>query len=274
MNASHGSLDEARARFEHELRTAAGSLGATLRIHHLESVGSTNTWALDAEQAAESSGPVVVIADEQSAGRGQHGRAWFAARGASLAMSFVPRSVHRALEAPRLSISAAVAARDALAGALPRPLRLKWPNDLLVDDRKLAGILVESRSIGVRRVGPVIGIGINLRIGREEFPPELRELATSIALVAGRVPERAVLAGRFVLALDRWLERAREQGARDLTAAYLDGLGIRGRAIEIETSSALRAGTCSDLSFASGVALADGSAVALAQILSLREVPT
>jgi BirA family biotin operon repressor/biotin-[acetyl-CoA-carboxylase] ligase len=264
-----------RAAFERTLRLAAGPLSAELELAHLARVDSTNSWTLDREQREESSRALLVIADEQSAGRGQHGRSWFASRERSLALSYLPRPAQRDLDAPRLSMSAAVAAREVLARCLPRAPRLKWPNDLLVDERKLAGILVESRCFGARRVGPVIGIGVNLGVTPEEFPPELRELATSIAIAGGRAPERASLAGALALGFERWLERARNAGGREVAEAYLEGLELRGRRVEVATAAGARHGECLALDPERGLHLReDGAttAVPLHQIAALREL--
>ncbi|MBK9386400.1 MAG: biotin--[acetyl-CoA-carboxylase] ligase [Planctomycetes bacterium] len=265
----------ARAAFERTLRLAAGSLSAELELVHLAQVDSTNSWALDREQRAESTRALLVIADEQRAGRGQHGRSWFAFRERSLALSYVPRPAQRDLDAPRLSMSAAVAAREVLSRFLPRAPRLKWPNDLLVEGCKLAGILVESRWLGARRVGPVLGIGVNLGVTREEFPPELRELATSIAIAGGCAPERASLAGALAMGFERWLERSRIADGRELAVAYLEGLELRGRRVEVATAAGPRCGVCLDLDLERGLHLREegaAAAVPLAQITALREL--
>jgi BirA family biotin operon repressor/biotin-[acetyl-CoA-carboxylase] ligase len=262
--------------FATALREHAGGHVPELEVMHLAEVPSTNSWLLDREAAAASAHAVVVVAERQTAGRGQHGRSWFAAPGASLALSYLPRPSQRELDAPRLSMATAVAAREALAPYLPAPPRLKWPNDLFVDGRKLAGILVESRSYGARRVGPVIGLGINLAVRREDFPEELRELATSIALVGGSVPERSELAGRLVSAIDRWLERARQGEARVLAAAYLGGLGFDAQEVEVESASGRIRGRCVELDLVHGLVLSTERgpiALPLTQVLGLRALP-
>ncbi|MBL8901382.1 MAG: biotin--[acetyl-CoA-carboxylase] ligase [Planctomycetes bacterium] len=274
MSTTASDEEHERERFEQELRIAAGPLAAELELVHLARIDSTNSFALDREQRQESTRALLVVADEQSAGRGQHGRSWFASRGSSLALSYVPRPAQRELAAPCLSMSAAVAAREVLARVLPRPPRLKWPNDLLVEGRKLAGILVECRTFGTRRIGPVLGIGINLGVAREEFPPELRELATSIALAGGAAPARGPLAGALALEFERWLERARIAEARELTAAYLDGLELRGRRVAVATSAGTRRGVCLGLDLERGLHLRDGAedlCVPLPQIAALRD---
>jgi len=203
-------------------------------IVRLSSVDSTQAvaWALVEGGAADGT---VVVADTQRQGRGRQGRAWHDEPGRSLLMSLVwrPRLAPAAL--PALSLLAAVAVAEAVARVSPVTPRLKWPNDVLVSGRKLAGILLESR-VGADAI-VVIGIGINL--AQPEFPPDLQGLATSLLLETGRTPGRDAMLAAVLEALDRWRARLEAEGfapIRERWRALADTLGAR---VSVDGVSAL-----------------------------------
>src|SRR5436190_1125173 len=129
------------------------------RVHH-RVTDSTNERARELAAAGALHG-TLVTADEQRVGRGRQGRAWTAPPGSSVLMSVVLRELHEALP---------LAAAVAVAEALPVPSEIKWPNDIWIERRKVAGILVEGRP---QEGWAVLGIGLN--VGTEAFPPELAE---------------------------------------------------------------------------------------------------
>ncbi len=157
-------------------------------VRWLDEVDSTNRYALDEARAGTPAG-LVVVAEHQTAGRGRLGRTWVAPPGASLLMSVLLRP-DLPVEARHLVVVAgALAMAEAVEAETGVRAGLKWPNDLLVGDRKLAGILAEATGDAV-----VVGIGVNLHW--EDVPPELTEIATACNLEGGRptTPE-AVLTG-------------------------------------------------------------------------------
>ncbi len=145
--------------------------------HHFERVDSTNTRARElAAEGAEHG--TVVTADEQTAGRGRQGRTWTAPPGKALLYSAIVRPLAaRHLMLPLAAPLAVCEAAEELA-ADPLRCKVKWPNDVLVEGRKLAGILVEARP---QDGWAVIGIGLNLSISPDDFPPDLRDKAVSIS---------------------------------------------------------------------------------------------
>jgi BirA family biotin operon repressor/biotin-[acetyl-CoA-carboxylase] ligase len=158
-------------------------------VHH-RVTDSTNARARALAAAGAPHG-TLVTADAQTAGRGRQGRAWTAEPGDALLMSVLVRDV-----TPLLPLAAAVAVCEAVA---PLEAAIKWPNDVWIERRKVAGILLEGRP---QEGWAVIGIGLNVRT--REFPEELRETATSLALAGA---ERTVAQAREALlpALARWL---------------------------------------------------------------------
>ncbi len=172
-----------------------GSLPLGTPRLHLRSVGSTNARAQELAIAGAPHG-TLVTADAQTAGHGRQGRAWVTPPDRALACSLVLRDPPRLL--PMLAALAVADVAEALDRERRAP-RIKWPNDVLLDGRKVAGILAEGRP---QEGWVVLGIGVNVAVADEEFPPELRDLATSL----GAEPTDTSRALALLLAgLERWL---------------------------------------------------------------------
>ena len=155
----------------------SGRLGHP-RVHY-RLTDSTNARARELAQGGAPGG-TVVTASEQSAGRGRQGRTWSAPAGKALLMSVLVRDLTRRDALLPLAVPVAVAeACDELAGTR---CGIKWPNDIWIEGRKLCGILLEGRP---QEGWAVIGIGLNVRTLRDEFPAELRDSATSLAIESG-----------------------------------------------------------------------------------------
>jgi BirA family biotin operon repressor/biotin-[acetyl-CoA-carboxylase] ligase len=166
------------------------------RLHH-RLTDSTNERA---KQLAEAGAPhgTLVTADEQSAGRGRQGRVWTAPPRSAILMSVVLRELDE--RHALLPLAAAVAVCE----SLPVPATIKWPNDVWLNRRKAAGILVEGRP---QAGWAVLGIGLNVRVERDDFPPELRETATSL-LIEGANPSIDDALTAVLECLDHWLGAA------------------------------------------------------------------
>jgi BirA family biotin operon repressor/biotin-[acetyl-CoA-carboxylase] ligase len=141
-------------------------------VRWFDIVDSTNRYLLGCAAAGDPEG-VVAVADEQTAGRGRLGREWIAPPGAALLVSVLLRPQVPPDQVHLVTLAAALALLDAVPAA---HARIKWPNDVVVDDRKLAGILAEADSGGA----VVVGMGCNVRA--DWFPEELREIATAFAI--------------------------------------------------------------------------------------------
>jgi BirA family biotin operon repressor/biotin-[acetyl-CoA-carboxylase] ligase len=162
---------------------------------HFRSVDSTNERARELASAGAPHG-TLVTASEQRAGRGRQGRTWSAPAGQGLLCSLIVR------EPPRLL---PLAAGAAVASAAGEEARLKWPNDVLVHGRKVAGILVEARPL---QRWAVVGMGINVAVSIDELPPEIRERAGTLGLPVGAVESWL---GGLVEQLAHWLEASEEE---------------------------------------------------------------
>ena len=187
-------------------------------IRHLATVDSTNERALAMAAAGAPDGSVVV-ADEQTAGRGRRGREWHSPEG-GLYLSYIVRG---AADLPRpalLTMAAGVAAARAMTGVTGLDVRLKWPNDVqtLERPRKLAGILAEGSSVGSRLEYAVIGVGINVSLA--SVPEPLRGIAASLEHELGRAVDRQTLQDVLVAALDAELARLRAGGHEAMLAEW------------------------------------------------------
>ena len=202
-------------------------------IRRLASVTSTMDLASALAHAGAREG-VVICADEQTAGRGRRGRVWSSPSGAGLYLSLVLRppyvgkpfdctqgkpfdsaqGKHEIRELPFLTLAAGVAVHDALLRAAGLVTALKWPNDVVINGRKLAGILAEGFNIGSRDQAVVLGIGINVR--DTAFPPEIADRATSIERELGKEIDRAVLLDVVLAAVGARYDQLRDGKADDI----------------------------------------------------------
>ena len=216
--------------------TPGGS--ATGVIVRLDTVDSTQSvaFALAERGAADRT---VVVADQQLAGRGRRGRTWRAPAGTSLLASIVVRPRLPQSLLSTLSLTTAVAVAEALRRVAKVDARLKWPNDVLVAGRKVAGILLESRMSGGASVVTIIGVGINL--GQREFPPDLAEGATSIALETGQAPSRESVLAALLEEFDAWRARLEGEGFGPVREAWRRLSDTLGRRVTVDTVTGLAA---------------------------------
>lgn len=203
-------------------------------VRHLAEVDSTNRYVLDEARAGASSG-LVVVADHQSAGRGRLGRTWEAPAGASLLVSVLLRPSLDPGRRHLVVLAAAVAMAEAVAARSGVQTTLKWPNDLLVGDRKLGGILAESSGDAV-----VVGIGVN--VDWPTVPPDLEGIATACNLEGGLPTTRDDLLEEF---LTRYELRLRDLA--EARRAYRARLGTLGRRVRIEQASGPVVGVARDV---------------------------
>lgn len=208
----------------------------------VESCASTNDLAFEllTKEGAQASG-TVIFADHQTAGRGRRGRVWHSRPGRGILCSIALQ----AEEAPppaSLVAGAAVAVRAAIRDTLQIGARIKWPNDLLIKEKKVCGILVEARTSGlITQI--IVGIGVNT--GHDpaiDFSPELRETATSLAQECGREVERESFANCMIAHLDRTLGAALARDFTNIERDFLEGLGLSGAVVKVENSAGDREG--------------------------------
>ena len=234
-----------RELFESLVHSRDLELGRSLISY--ETTTSTNDVVLRALSDGAPHG-LVVVADQQTAGRGRRGRTWVSAQpGENLLFTVLLRPERHAAEnVSSITLAIGLAVRDAIEPHVDDEIRIKWTNDLLVDNRKLAGILVESQ---LRNAELSLAVGIGLNVHLREPPPELRLAATSLRLLGARELRREFLLADILkhvaLRLHNWEVRGFSSMLEDFHAC--DALrghrvsvdGLAGRAIGIDDSGAL-----------------------------------
>jgi BirA family biotin operon repressor/biotin-[acetyl-CoA-carboxylase] ligase len=207
------------------------------KIRFFESIHSTNTHAM-AEGDSGAPDGMVYVADEQTAGRGRGAHGWESPPGSGLYVSVLLRPRLVPADALWLSLAAGLAVHDAVARVALLDADLRWPNDLLFGRRKFCGILSELNAEVTRIRHMVIGIGINVH--QQQFPPELRELATSLYIETGRDWPRQELLAALLQSLDREVNALTAPGELvRATASILTRLErlsswIRGKQVYVE----------------------------------------
>lgn len=221
-------------------------------LHCFRLVKSTNDLAI---QLAESGAPegTTVTAEEQSAGRGRLGRAWHSPANAGIYLSLILRPKIKPAQAPGLSVLTALALAETLERLIPGEVRIKWPNDVLISGRKVAGILTELAADRNRVQHVVVGVGINANHRATDFPDSLRETATSLRRELKRSVSRPELLAEFLGQLEKEYRRFQTnllKAARKRLRRYSVLLGhtvqlqsgserIEGLAVDIDADGAL-----------------------------------
>ncbi|HEY8532215.1 MAG TPA: biotin--[acetyl-CoA-carboxylase] ligase [Limnochorda sp.] len=174
----------------------------------------------------------VVLAEQQTAGRGRRGRRWLSPPGVGLWFSVLLRPGRPARDAPLFALLAAAAVRAAVHEVTGAPALIKWPNDVVVGTAKLAGILAEVEG-PVARAACIVGIGVNVNQTVDDFPPELRNTATSARLAAGRAVPREALLRAILEQLGPRYERALEEGFTSLLDEVSRYSATLGRCVQV-----------------------------------------
>jgi BirA family biotin operon repressor/biotin-[acetyl-CoA-carboxylase] ligase len=177
----------------------------------------------------------VVLAEEQVRGRGRHGRSWFSPPGLNLYVSVLLRPGLDLREVPRFSLIASLALTEAI-WAEGLPAAIKWPNDILVDGRKVAGTLVETVDLAGTPPYVILGVGVNMNVDDEVLQDALRDDArgaTSLREARGREIDRNLFAASFLNHLERWFAAARDREWDTVLAAWRERDGLRGHRVEI-----------------------------------------
>lgn len=212
---------------------AAADFPEPFRLLIRESVQSTNDEVRVLAQAGAPDG-LILLAERQTAGRGRRGAAWFSPAGESLAFSILVRPDEPKALWPRLALAAGLAVAEAVE-SFGLQAGIKWPNDVWIGHRKVAGILVEAGSDFA-----VVGIGLN--VNSTDFPPEVSEIATSLRIETSQAFPRAEVLGEII----RKFAGRRRQIANDFEA-LISAVRLRcvlsGNRVTLTTSNGPRAGT-------------------------------
>ncbi|MGH7249306.1 MAG: biotin--[acetyl-CoA-carboxylase] ligase, partial [Pseudomonadota bacterium] len=194
---------------------------------------STNTVALELAAKEEGHG-TVVVAEEQTAGRGRFGRAWYSEASSGIYCSVILRPALSPAAAPVITLAAGLAAHHAIASVTGLAVDIRWPNDIMMNSKKTCGILTEMSAELDRLHAVVLGFGIN--VNHRQFPEELRTIATSLRMEGGKTYARAPIVVALLKELERCYRRLLSQGGAKIAAewaaasTYAQGKRIRVRA--------------------------------------------
>lgn len=249
-------------QIEHELPTRR----VGRRIAVWNRVASTNDLAASAAGSLSNDG-LVILAEEQWAGRGRLGRQWSASPRSSLLMSVLLHTPSTLDSTPWLTALGAVAVAEVVARCSGREALIKWPNDVRVNGRKVAGILVE------RGLGAVIGIGLNVNIPEGSFPDELILSASSLQILCEAPLDRSELARALIRELDHWYDLGISHGPGSLSARWRALSEHLGRAVNVKMPTGSLSGVLEDLDLEHGLIMTapDGLArrINLSDVLEL-----
>jgi len=228
-----------------ELRPLLNTHDMGQTLHCFEEIASTSDLAKElAEQGAPHG--EVVVAERQTAGRGRRGRPWESPPRKNLYLSAVLRPELPPRRAPELTLVAAIAVCEACRQARV-DAGIKWPNDVLAGERKLAGILTELAAEPDAVHWVVLGIGVNLNTEPEDFPPELRATATSLRIERGQPVPRALFTAALLTQLEQWLDRHAEEGFGAIRDAWRERSATLGREVRVEVDGGEVDGVAEDL---------------------------
>jgi len=180
-------------------------------FHFFPTIDSTNIYAARLAREGATEG-TIVIADAQSGGKGRLGRSWVSPPGVNLYLSVILRPSVSAGVAPQLNLLTAVAVANAIADVCQLRPVIKWPNDVLVNGKKVCGILAEMQTEAGALRAVILGIGVNINAPLSAFPEELHGKASSLLLVSGRTIERSTFTASLLTHLEKYYVLWIEQG--------------------------------------------------------------
>jgi BirA family transcriptional regulator, biotin operon repressor / biotin---[acetyl-CoA-carboxylase] ligase len=228
-----------------ELRPLLSTRDLGQTIHAYEELPSTNDRAKELAEEGALHGEVV-IAESQTAGRGRRGRTWVSPPRKNLYLSAILRPDLPLQRVPEITLVASVALCEAIRAA-GVDASIKWPNDILCNGRKVAGILTEIAADPDRVQWVVVGAGVNLNATKEDLPEELREIATSVAVERGDPVPRALFTAALLARLETWLDRQDEEGFAPVRARWRELSGTLGREVRVATGDGDLTGVAEDI---------------------------
>ncbi len=221
-------------------------------------IDSTNREARDRARGGAREG-TVILAESQSRGKGRLGRPWESPAGANLYLSVILKPLIPAAAAPQITLLAGVAAARALSGVSGLECLIKWPNDIFLRGKKLAGILAEMEGEGSRVGFIILGIGVNVNWRGEDFPPDLRETATSLLAESGKEISRATAAAELFRELEKEYSAFIREGFSARLREEWNGLSwINGKKVALSSPEGILSGRALGLDTDGALLLLDG----------------
>jgi len=187
------------------------------RVYHFFKTDSTNRVAMELAQFGEAEG-AVILAEEQTAGRGRAGRSWHSEKASGIYTTILLRPKISPVQAPLLTMMAGLSARSAIQAQTGLDVDLKWPNDLILNGKKLGGILTEMYADTTMVRFIIVGIGLN--VNQEKFPGELAATATSLRVETGKTQSRMELLARLLREFETDYNRFLREGSKSVTDRF------------------------------------------------------
>jgi len=215
------------------------------RVYHFFKTDSTNRIAMELAQSAEPEG-AVILAEEQTAGRGRAGRSWHSEKASGIYTSILLRPKISPVQAPLLTMMAGISARSAIQAQTGLEVDLKWPNDLMLNGKKLGGILTEMYADTTMVRFVVVGIGLN--VNQEKFPGELASTAISLRSASGKSQSRMELLARLLREFESDYNRFLREGAKSVTDRFVKASSYAvGKKVRVTSGSESYTGITSGL---------------------------
>src|SRR5664280_1167963 len=192
-----------------------------LPLYYHPEIGSTNDEAFRLGLSGAPEG-TAVIADSQTRGKGRLQRVWYSPPGSNIYTSIILRPNFAPDQAPQISIAAGVAVAEILNEYCPGHVQIKWPNDVLLNKKKICGILAQMKTSANGIDFVVLGIGINVNIGCDQLPPDIRTIATSLAIETGREIARLELIISLYENLAKWYKQLMQRGFGAIKEKWLN----------------------------------------------------
>ncbi len=216
------------------------------KVYAYKSVQSTNTIASQLADAKAPEGSIVV-AESQTKGRGRLGREWHSPVGTGIYLSIILYPKIDPVKAPGLSVMTAVSLAETIAAYKPKTVHIKWPNDCLVNGRKVAGILTElSAEIGHTNY-VVVGVGINVNQRRRDFPKEISRRATSLRAELRQEIHRVEFLQKFLTNFEKDYRRFKKSGLKNLRKQFLQYSNLIGKKVNLDMSGNIISGRAIDI---------------------------
>ena len=254
---------------EIQKRFQAGRLGK--RIHYFSELDSTNRFAFRRAQEGGDEGEIVV-AESQTQGKGRMGRSWFSPPCLNLYLSVILRPKLAPGHAPQITLMSAVAVAETVQSFLESPAAIKWPNDIMVHGKKLAGILTESCCELDRVHFVIVGIGVNLNLPVDLLPESIRERATSLFILNQRPVDRTAFARRLIQNLDRCYGELEGRGFSWIARRWESFFELRGKRVQVEVADQRLSGTARGID-GDGALILEQDGGALQRIIAGEVIP-
>jgi len=212
-----------------------------------DSVESTNDLAMSLATKREIAPGTVIVADRQTRGKGRLGRTWESPAGTNIYISLIIKPELEPRDATMLTVLGAVAGALALQKLCAIPVSIKWPNDLVVSDKKLGGILTEVRADPDRVAIAVIGMGINVNMDSRGLPEIIRDIATSVRIETGMHHPRNEIIIQLLREFEQWFTILKKEGKKPLLDTWRKNSSTLGRKVSVVMRDVSCSGIAEDI---------------------------